>query len=434
MPLMDCPYRTDGSEALPANLDRGPGCGRVLKPCSGCGSSNRAFAVFCRSCGEELAESGFSWPGSRGGVRRCCVNPFPIPNSPPQLALQPLASLKLPARCRYLLAEDGYLFAFSIDGHIQVIDSNRPQAPGFSFTVAGKLYAEPVIHHGTLYVGIAQDETKDRGRLEAYNLGGLYQGKPTLRKQWSVPVKGIPTQALLVFENRLYYKVGFNDSHREIQVAEPLNSQNPEVSMVYHGYRVSAPVADPLSRQVYFLSARDEELVLNTFLHSFGPSPRLQGTPVLDGVPDFLEHVPTALAGNRMFTIFGHEGWLSCIDLLHSRFERRLYKKVKQFSIRSAEEIVVIDSSGVFFPLHNNREHFIPGESTMCPIISLADRAAVIGLRDGKLRFYKPDTPSVQNEFRVFDSTADEITTMATFENKIAVGNQRGAVKLFALK
>ncbi len=417
-----------------------PGCGRFLKCCTSCGTANRSFACFCRDCRGRLKAWEHGWPSSRGGPRRLGVNAYTPPAVPPEMMLEAVKEIEIPGRCRYLLAEDGFLFAFSMDGCLGVFDIMRPGEPVFRYDFGGKLYAEPVIHGGSLYVGVSDGRQKGTGRVEAFGLGRLGREEPELSRRWDLEAEGIPTQGMMAFGDSLYYKTAFSDGRREVYVLPRVSGSEPGRAVrLYSGDHAGTFAADPGTGRVYFLSVLNSRLMLHTVEHSGdgavgGVKGDVLPVPVLDGPGDFLEHIPAAVMGTKLFAVFGEEGWLSCLDIRGGRYERRLHKHVKHFACRDLNEYVVVDSSGVFFPLRNSRENFIPGESTLCAPVILGDAAAVVGLRDGRIRFYQLSHPSRQSEFRVFDSSGDEVTALIGFRDYLAVGNQRGVVKLFRIK
>ncbi|NIM12929.1 MAG: hypothetical protein GTO45_12450 [Candidatus Aminicenantes bacterium] len=74
----------------------------------------------------------------------------------------------------------------------------------------------------------------------------------------------------------------------------------------------------------------------------------------------------------------------------------------------------------------------IRGESIISGPVVLRDRAAVVGMRDGKIRFYKLNSLSVQDESPVFGSN-EKVQTLAAFKDMIAASNHKGKVKLLKI-
>ena len=64
--------------------------------------------------------------------------------------------------------------------------------------------------------------------------------------------------------------------------------------------------------------------------------------------------------------------------------------------------------------------------------VIIRENIVVVGMRDGKIRFYQMNNLAVQLDYQVFDSDC-KVLALAAFKTMIAVGNQNGGVKLLRL-
>jgi hypothetical protein len=349
------------------------------------------------------------------------------------LKLKEIISFDFSSRCRSILANDGYLVAVSENGSIKVMDLNRAAKEPHTFTTDGNILAEPALHNGTLYIGNIRNQQVGKGGIYAYTLGGISLDPPEINLRWDMDLKGAPVQAVLPFDDRIYLNIGYKDGRREIHVIDNIKGSKPTgPTCVYNGVRSSTLAADPPTKKVFFLSTERGQLFINVFDHSNGTPPVMSSRPVKDAPPDFLEHIPIAVLGAKIFAVFGDKKDLCRLDEYKSSFDTKITARVRNYALAGMNKQVVINSTGVFSTVGNRQEDLIRGESIISGPVVLRDRAAVVGMRDGKVRFYKLNSLSIQDESPVFGSN-EKVQTLAAFKDMIAAGNHKGKVKLLKI-
>jgi len=428
----DCPYL----ECQHGNIEPGaaacPTCGLWLKRCRQCGVPNRSFANYCRSCGHALPPSPNSWSGYRGSVQRIGLNRHIVPHSPPDVKLKEVAAFRFSSRCRSILAEDGYLVAVSDDGVVKTLDLLRIGREPYTFKVNGGVFAEPALHNGTLFVGTVKDESRGKGAIYAYTLGDLSLNRPEVNLRWDMDLVGKPVQALLPFCDRLYLNIS-KDEHREIHIIDNIKGNKPIGPVcVYSGQRSSTLVGDQPTRKVFFLSEKERQLYINVFDHTSGTPSRMIGKPVREAPPDFLDYIPVAAIGSKLFAVFGETKDLCRIDIQSCCFDAKITDRVRNYALAGMNNQMVINSRGLFSTSESMQENMLQGENIVSGPVVLRDNAAVVGMKDGKVRFYKLSNLSIQDNFQVFNAS-DRVQTLAAFKNFIAVGNPNGEVKVLEL-
>jgi hypothetical protein len=406
-----CPYsepKCDANFAMNAKRCR---CGRTLRTCDACASGNRAFANFCRACGQKLAAPKSNWTGYRGGARRLGFNPHDCGTG--RLARQSTLILNLGNECRALLASDGHLIAVAHNGTIEIADV----AAGKSichFQVQGPVTAQPCIHHGTLYLAAA-------GQLSAYSLGALTQTQPRVRPAWTVALGGTPIHALTPAGDRLYVTVA-SSSWREIQVIDNLTRPAPRS---VHGAMRTSWLASERSTVAFFSQNDGESMRLH--LHDRELVTR---DVALQQVPDH----PIAFAGGTIFGVFGDERRLDRIDASTGSVDEALFEDTQFFAVSADDEwdreLVVIDSSGVFLTHTAMRDTFGPYDRAVkgSPLI-VRNSAVVIGMEDGRVRVYSA-AQFPRHEAWLVGGGATAITAIASFENYVVAGNRDGVVEV----
>jgi hypothetical protein len=433
---LSCPYSHPNcpQQRLPANAEDCPECQHFLKPCSQCGTRNRAFANFCRSCRAALPATRGNWLGYKGSTQRLGLNTASPPAwDPPRwenLEIRETGlKLQLGESCRGLLGYDRHLIAIGQNGAIEIGDPQRP-ASNLRFRAEGPISCEPCIDRGILYLGAPW-------RLSAWSLGGLTLANPQLISLWTLPLSGTPVQALTVLDNRLYVTVYHQEGRREVQVIDSLDRTPPPGPRVLHtASRLSWVAADPASHQVIFFSQEGSSLQL----HTVAPNsrPELTSRPVT--LPTFADPVPIAFLGGKAFGVFGDEEKLCRIDIQSAAFEQALDTDTKLFSLNRDGERgwdgdgVRTDTTGVVFMISGIRDSFTPLERVAkgSPVI-LQGCAAVLGMMDGRIRLYDILHPP-RNEVRRLSDDGEPIAALASFQNFVAAANTKGLVKVFELR
>jgi putative pyrroloquinoline-quinone-binding quinoprotein len=434
---VSCPYfQPECQEAeLAAAATSCPQCARVLKSCPECGTRNRAFANYCRTCRTRLAAASGNWLSHRGTVQRLGLNALPGPPAGAQegfeideLDLQ----LELGDHCRSLLGYDRHLIAVSQSGTVEIRDPQLPRE-GLRLKAAGPVSCEPCIDDGVLYVG-------SPGSLTAYSLGALTLTQPRLAPLWQLRLPGTPVQALTVLADRLYVTVVHPDLRREVLVVESLKRNPPPAGRSLHGgAKLSWTAADPASGQVVFLSQQGQSVQLHRVVHD-GVRPELATQP-LAGVPyPLAENVPIAFLGGKVFGVFGDDEKLCRIDATSGELEQALGDDIKQFSLsqdgdgRWDGDGAQIFANGIHFLRAARTERFAPLERVVkgSPIL-LKDRAVVVGMLDGRVRIYDLSRLPRYEQVRLTGGS-EPITALAAFDSYVAVGNAKGVVKLLTLR
>lgn len=426
---MDCPYPDCTERAPDAGAQSCPACSRMVKPCPRCGAGNRAFANFCRACGEALPEPEGEWRGFKGGVRRLGLNAARQAGPLRELALASVLELHLGDRCRSLLACDRHLIAVAANGTVEIADALRPQSR-LRLAAGGPITCEPCASGGLLFLGAP-------GRIAAYSLGALALPQPRLAPLWEARLAGTPVQALTTFEDRLYATVARPDGRREVQVLEDLGAASTPRTLC-SAERVSWLAADPASRRLLFLIEEQGEIRLCRVEHRGGPDgadaspPELTRAKVQRVPRPFAHHVPIAVFGGKVFGVFGEEEGLCRLDAGDGAFDQTLGRDVKAFSLSGLREGVEVSSAGISFLGTGAADALNHVERINASPVLLRDCAAVVGLLDGRLRLYDLQTPP-RHETLLLSPRAEEVTAVLSFGRFVAAGDAAGGVFAFEL-
>jgi hypothetical protein len=430
---LSCPYfQADCTESvLPAGSMSCLKCRRFLKSCRECGTHNRAFANFCRSCRATLPADHGNWLSYKGTAQRLGASSHPTEMvGGGALKIRDKAlRMQLGDTCRSLLGYDRHLIAVSQSGTIEIGDPEGA-ATTVRLKAEGPISCEPCIDQGVLYLG-------SPGRLSAYSLGALTHSTPQLAPLWQLPLSGTPIHALACLGNRLYVTVSVTQVRREVQVVENLERKPPLAPRTLHaGAKVGWVAGDPASEQIVFFSQEDESLHLHTVAQ---PTTRaeLRSASLIRVPLPFADHLPIALLGGKIFGVFGDEDKLCRIDAFTGDFEQSLGPDVKLFSLSRDRDRgwdgdgVQIDTGGISFLRTGQRVSLAPLERVVkgSPVL-LQGRAAAIGLQDGQLRIYDLHHLPLY-EVRRLTGDGEAITALVSFQSYIAAGTIKGDVRVY---
>lgn len=427
---MNCAYPGCPEETLKGDEERCPECSRLLRSCPHCGELNRAFANFCRACGRALGDNGPGWEGFKGGPER--TGSSSSENEGAVKDLEEIRSLELKTRCQGLLTFDDHLIAVSQRGRVEMIDiGTRGQTAGWM--IGGTVNCVPCVHRGSLFVGAGGSKP----RIVAYTLGSPSSGGQHLEPRWEVAVHGIPIRALLAFDDRLYVNVAHRDSKRasELQIIDGIGQRRPAAARSVHAsHCLSTPTGNSAAetRRVFFLSEENDRLTVHSADHGKTSRPPVSKR-VVGGVPRKLQHlVALATVRHRIYAVFGDDAKLCTIDGEQGTFGSVIKNDVKEFALSGPGDGVLVQGGAVFFVRQNRREPLTPDERIVGPPVIARNRAAFVGMKDGRIRWYDLANPSLIGE-KHFSDRPEEVTAMAAFGDYLAAGNSRGAVRLFRL-
>lgn len=414
-----CPYYEPNCDADMAPNGRRCRCGRAVTRCTECGVHNRAFANFCRSCGRGLPVSPSNWTGYRGSTRRLGFNATDGAGYSGTTKV-PL-TLRLGEECRALLGYDQHLIAVSKNGIVEIADVLSTES-SCRFQVQGRVAAQPCIRNGVLYLAAGR-------QLFAYALGAMTFVPPRVRPLWTVAFDGPPIHALTPVGNSLYVTVG-TPGGREVQIIE--NVDHPGKPRTIHkATKTSWLAADTHRRQAVFFSEAEGGGIE---LHLAGPE-LVSRAVAVQSVP---EH-PIAVIGDTVFGIFGESHRLYRIDGSTGAIEESLEEDTQFFALSHTaddewdRESVLIDTAGILFSRSGIRDTFGQHDRAVkgSPLI-VRNKAAVIGMEDGRVRIYDLAHPPRHAIWLVGGGTAP-ITALASFDQYIAAGNEQGVVELHAI-
>jgi hypothetical protein len=418
-----CPYPEPNCSPPTKPDARRCACGRLLKRCGDCATTNRAFAQFCRACSAALPAGKANWPTYRGGSRRLGLNPL-APGADCR-AREIGLTLNLGSECRSLLGYDGHLVAVSHDGMVVLADPAAAKSL-CRFQTQGPITAQPCIHGGVLHLAA-------RGQVSAYSLAAMTLDPPRVRPLWQVPLNGTPIHALTAAGNRLYVTVASPD-WREIQVIDGIAGPQPAAPRPLHrAGKVSWVAADPEADHAVFLSEVEGHGVQLHLLH-----PEL--TTHFVALRLLAEH-PIAFLSGTVFGVFGEGHRLYRINASTGAVDEPLEKDTQLFALGDDgagewdRDGVWIDSDGVSFARSGVRDSFQPYDRAVkgSPIL-VRDCAAVVGMEDGAVRIYYLDQLPRHEIWRVGNGSGVPITAIASFDSYIAAGNRDGVVELRELR
>ena len=435
---MSCPYLRAKCplQTLPTAEASCPACGGFLKRCPQCGTSQRAFANFCRACRAEMPVSSANWLSAKGSAARLGLNNSELPAWDPRGGVIPeiqetALHLQLGDPCRSLLGYDRHLIAVSQGGTIEIADPRLGET-GRRFKVDGPISCEPCIDRGVLYLG-------SPSKVSAYSLGSLSLEAPQLLRLWQSPVSGTPIQALTCMDGRIYVtshqQIG-TQSRREVQMIETQARVPPPPRTIISSWRLSWAAADEVRRQVVFLSEDLGHLQLHTVSHNGRLDVSSRPLPLRQ----LSDQVPIALLGGKLFAVLGDDETLVRIDVDSATRDFDMAPDTKLFSLSRGSQWewdgdgVRIDSAGVVFMRSAVKDTLEPHERVAkgSPVL-VGDAVAVVATDDGRLRFYDRMFPPRQ-ETRRIAADGERITAVASFQNYVAAGNAKGVVKVFELR
>lgn len=387
----------------------------MLKPCSACETPNRAFANFCRSCGESLPSTNTNWTAHRGNGRRLGLNPVTVGS--PYLIDRVQMTLRLGDSCSSLLGYDGHLVAVSIKGLVEIVEPARNQSV-CRFQVAGAVTSDPCIHNGVLYVTAGR-------QLVAYALSSLTLNPPRVRPLWSISLDATPVHPLTVAGGRLYVTLANRDG-REVHVLDDL-LHPANTRLLYGARQVSWVAADPQNTRALFFSDDGDG---NVQLHTVDRD--LITNPVL---VDRLGQSAIAVIGDSVFGSFGETNRLYRIDSTSGSIEEPLEDDTQLFALSADgddewdRDAVYVDTSGVSFVRPGVRDTFEPHDrATKGSPLMIRDSAVLIGMQDGRVRIY--DLAHLPSYETWLVAGGSAISALASFESYVAAGNTNGFVEV----
>jgi hypothetical protein len=420
-PYLDCREQRE----LPAGAESCPSCLRLVKICPHCAAANRAFANFCRACGRALPEATGEWPTFKGGPQRLGLNRWPQARQP-MGGIEEILELRLDSPCRSLLSSDRHLIAVSQAGGIEVVDAARGAASSVRTRTDGPVSAEPCVSQGTLFVPAP-------GCVTAFALGGLHFARPRLEQRWEVRLPGVPIHALLALEGYLYLDVLLPEGSHEVCVISDVGTERPgELRRLLSAQRVSWSAANPPSRQVFWLTEEDGELKVHCHDHSAPAGPALTTRPVAAAPLPLADSVPIAVMGAKLFAVLGNEDTLCRLDARDGVFDLALRADLRSYALSGMRDGLLVDARGLYFLGAQHHEQLPPMVRVKGSPVVLQDRAAAVGLQDGRVRLYDLHALPLHDEFRVSQDT-EELTALMSFRRFVAAGDEQGAVKVVVL-
>ncbi|MCP4107908.1 MAG: zinc ribbon domain-containing protein [Desulfobacteraceae bacterium] len=436
---MECPYLNCRSDNTEPGKNACPDCFRKLKICKNCSEPNRVMAVYCRECGKKLLNSDMKWPVYRGSSQRLGVSRFTLNPANTNIRIKEKGNFYLPDKCKSLLMDESYLYAFSIDGHIKIIDIfQKPPRESVSFNVGGPFSSEPALCNGSLYVGTGQG-------LQAYSLGILLSGRPLTKPRWEVPVAGIVREMLPVeirnensTKNRLLFTIKINNNRDELHAVDNIQSSKPDSFKVIDQGRLSSIAIfsskdKTKGKKVYFLSRHQGNINLNRIDYSKHADSEKEPITIEGAPSEFKTLLPIAVIGARIFAVFTEKDTLCRLDADTGRCNQ-IAKNVKYFALPAIKYPVVVDSEGLFLPSKDRKAKIEKGQSVTCDPLILEDYAVVLGMRDGTIRLYDIHSPGLPFQQRVSEMSNQKITALAASGDIMAVGNDAGLVKTFGFE
>jgi hypothetical protein len=399
-----------------------------LKTCARCREANRAFANFCRACGEALDAADSNWLGYKGGVRRLGSAAAPCREPAGKVEIVDAGlDLRLGDVCRSLLGYDGHLIAVSRSGTIEIADPHQPAAVQ-RFQAHGPVSAEPCIDHGVLYIGTP-------GQIVAYSLGAMTLCAPRSRPLWRVPLGGSPVQALTPLGGRLYMTVA-TEGRKEVVAIDNVRGDQPSPPRtVCAAKRLSWIAADPVRGEAVFLSDDDNGVQIHVAASSRGD---LVSHPVPLG--RFSEEHPIAFLGGSVFALFD-DARLYRIDASTGGIDETFGEDAKLFSLTRDDDdewdrdSVQIDSSGIVFSRTAIRDTFSHLDRAVkgSPVI-VHGRMAAVGMEDGRVLLYDLTRLPGHDVWRLGGAAGSPVTALASFDSFIAAGNRDGVVGVRELR
>lgn len=424
---MTCPYLDSNCRQDPApGAESCPSCGRFWKSCEGCGTANRAFANHCRACGAAIDAADGNWLAYKGSAQRLGFNPARNAQSvQPFTPVPAKLTLSLGDPCRSLLGYDRHLIAIAQNGTIEVADPLGAAASRVRFQVTGPITCEPCISGGVLYVGSPR-------QIAAYSLGALTVPSPQFRPLWQVTVPGNPIQALTVVGARLYATVAASEARRDVMAIDTRDRGRSGARVIHSGMNISWLAGDPAAAMLVFLSEHRGQVALYTITAA--------GVETHPLPFDELSDQPIALAGGKVFAIFGRDRRLVQIDARTGAVDEHLQEDVQMFALTRDgggwdRDGVNIHTGKVRFGRSNSFDTFPPLDRVVkgSPLV-IQRRAAVVGMSNGRVRVYDLLRPPAYGIWGLDGESGAPITALASFGPYVAAGNSHGVVEVLELQ
>jgi hypothetical protein len=431
-----CPYSDCGKAvaALDGSCDE---CQRFLKSCPRCSALNRAFANFCRLCRTSIPHGDGQWLGYMGGPQRSAYNGLRPRDAEADNTQRPVVSLAmdLDDACHSLLAYDRHLVAFGANGTVEIADPVT--STRHTFTVDTPLTCQPCIDRGVAYVGSPNG-------IAAYSLGTVALAAASSPILWQIPLNGTPIHALTIMDNRLYVTVALRSGERELHVIDNCGptTTRPSIRVLYANSALGWMAADPRRRQLVCFS--QDRTGVKLHVATTGASPELS-TYALD-VPA-LHNQPIALLGGKAFGVFGDDRKLLVIDVARASSLQSLGSDTQLFALgRDSDDAWTGESvrverqqeTTIAFKPRNTSDSLASGDRVAGgALVLVRGRTAAVGMEDGQVRLYDLDHLPRSYRWRPGRWRAglsnDRITTLVSFQNYLAAGDARGAVRVIKL-
>ena len=413
---MTCPYPDCKGRALPAAATHCPECRRFVKRCAArnCGEWNRALAVFCRGCGERLAEPSGQWTGLQGGASRAGLNPYAL--SGPWESLQPgeKRALRLGSRCLSLMFYEDFLFAISEEGIVQALDLGSSRS-AIAWNAVDRVAAYPAIAEGILYIAGAEG-------VHAFRLAGLAGRSRRPVQLWEKRVEGKPMHGLLPHGGRLFLTTERGGEERRVLAMHGVAGGSPTgPELVHRGSRFGGLTAGPTG--LFFLSeGNGGRLAVHRLAGNNGRvTHESHGLPGdLAGLRDL---VSPAAVGHKVYAVLGERDELCLLDAQELTFDRRIYHDAVSFAVAGLRDGVVAGSNSLYFVGYGRSEDVQHPIST-APVV-LRGRMAAVGFADGRVQLHNLQNPPAFHELRVGRT---RVTSLASAGRWIAAGDEEGTV------
>ncbi|MDX2000736.1 MAG: hypothetical protein SF066_23690 [Thermoanaerobaculia bacterium] len=387
---------------------------------------NRALSSFCRGCGSSLPE-GEDWSGTRGGVQRLGWNPGRSLALPVSWVPTPRPDLHrdLESPCRAVLSLDGFLVLVAANGRVEWVDPVEPDARQ-SFATLGSVSGEPAISRGVLYLA-------SENRVGAWPLVWASLHPPRTTPLWEVALPGRPLGGLLPFGDRLYLQVLKGDGQVSVQVLEGLRGATPPVrrEVTVGAERVSPLVGNPALAKVLFLSSSSQELRLHWESVGEGARPGFSSRRIAGSPGALVEHRPVAALGGKLFAVLGDDEALCRLDSEEIAFDQILLRDCKAFAMNGLADGLAVQADRVHFlaaAVHDElgRLQRVKGQ----PLL-LGDRAAAIGLTDGRVLLYDFARPPASQLLRLRPRDEQPVAVLASFGDYLVAGDAAGHVAVW---
>jgi hypothetical protein len=429
---MNCPYDNCQNNDINSRQQYCQSCYQPIFFCKQCNQPNRNYAVYCTNCGKNIPPNKYDCLSFKGGLQRTNLNHFKIAKNFDECSVTPQKTIQLDSACISILVYNYYLFLFSFKGEIRIINLLNNMQQVQRFNADDKIYADPAISEGTLYVGT-------RRSISAYSIPAiLSEENISTEPRWTIPLQNneVPMKAMVPIGERLYFNIKINSQYQKICAINNIKTGNPDpIIQINAGPGVSSIAGNwsEKSKKIFFFSETKNNITLHTADHRENKSPKIVSKTIHNAPSGCDFRIPIASIGRKVFVTFKHKETLYRIDSDTGDLDQKICENVKEYALANANSAFVVNSKGLYFHGTSRQQIDLSKQRLSVKIAPyiLNNCAVLAGLQNGTVQIYNYFNPtSYPKNWDISDRDNVAITSLVAYQNILIAGNQEGTVKL----